>query len=139
MPKKKISPEMHYALSCKSVDDRTLNRYVFGLLAREIVRRPVKAPTLRILDTQGQSGVMLSRLLEWQLFERARYTQLTENQPHDEILDWWRTWSKTWSADLTQKKKTSTCSSTASDEHASGCAPKIYRLSSSISARCVTT
>ncbi len=105
MTKKKISPEMHYALSCKSVDDRTLNRYVFGLLAREIVRRPVKAPTLRILDTQGQSGVMLSRLLEWQLFERARYTQLTENQPHDEILDWWRTWSKTWNADLTQKKE----------------------------------
>jgi len=96
---------MRYALSCKSVDDRTLNRYVFGLLAREIARRPIEAPTLRILDTQGQSGVMLSRLLEWQLFERARYTQLTENYPHDEILDWWRTWCKTWNADLTQKKE----------------------------------
>ncbi|GAB4521888.1 MAG: hypothetical protein Fur0018_02920 [Anaerolineales bacterium] len=100
-----LSPELRFILARKSVDDRAINRYVFGILAREIARRPADTPSVRILDIHGQAGVMLTRLLEWRLFERARYTQLTGDTPPDIILHWWRMWCKTWNTTPEQKKE----------------------------------
>jgi len=98
------SPAVRCLLARKSVDDRALNRHVFGLLARALAKRPAGAP-LRVLEAGAGAGIMLTRLMEWRLFERARYT-LLEPAPEkaDYAPQWWRRWAKTWNGALKQKR-----------------------------------
>ncbi|RMF43755.1 MAG: class I SAM-dependent methyltransferase, partial [Anaerolineae bacterium] len=99
------SPDIRFLLAKKSVDDRALNRYVFGTLARELAKHPLDEP-LRVLEIGAGVGTMLSRLMEWRLFARARYTLL---EPEETFLSyapqWWKFWAKTWNASLERKRE----------------------------------
>lgn len=61
-----------YLAAKKVVDDRSINRRVWGTLARQLAR-PRRQPW-RILEIGAGIGTMLERTLEWNLFWEADYT-----------------------------------------------------------------
>lgn len=68
-----------YLSAKKSVDDRALNRAVWGALARQI--HSAGSP-LRILEAGAGSGAMLERMLSWRLLAAAEYTAI-DAQPEN--------------------------------------------------------
>ena len=56
-----------YLAAKKSIDDRSLNRHVWGGLSREIGASDAGAP-YRILEVGAGIGTMVDRVLEWDLF-----------------------------------------------------------------------
>lgn len=66
---------MQYLIVKKAIDDRSINRHVYGVLARQIAKKPVNQ-TLSILEVGSGCGTMLARLLEWGLLHDAQYTAL---------------------------------------------------------------
>jgi SAM-dependent methyltransferase len=62
-----------YLAAKKSVDDRALNRRVWGSLARTLPYADEGNP-LQVLEIGAGIGVMIERALEWSLLTNARYT-----------------------------------------------------------------
>jgi SAM-dependent methyltransferase len=64
-----------YLAAKKSVDDRALNRHVWGDLVRALPAATREAP-LRVLEVGAGIGTMVERLLEWGLLTSATYTAI---------------------------------------------------------------
>lgn len=62
-----------YLAAKKSLDDRSLNRHVWGTLESEISRKQKDAP-FRILEIGAGIGTMIERVIEWDLVSNACYT-----------------------------------------------------------------
>lgn len=60
-----------YLAAKKTVDDRALNRLVWGELAQQLYQPP---KPLRIIEAGAGIGTMLERMLAWGLFTQAEYT-----------------------------------------------------------------
>lgn len=60
-----------YLAAKKTVDDRALNRLVWGELAQQLYQSP---KPLRIIEAGAGIGTMLERMLAWGLFTQAEYT-----------------------------------------------------------------
>lgn len=67
-----------YLAAKKSVDDRALNRHVWGTLAATLSQNIAVRP-LRILELGSGIGTMVERIIEWGLLESCEYTAL-DNQ-----------------------------------------------------------
>lgn len=65
----------HYLIAKKSIDDRSINRHVYGVLARQLAKKSVKQ-ALSLLEVGSGCGTMLARLLEWGLMRDAQYTAM---------------------------------------------------------------
>ena len=65
-----------YLAAKKTIDDRSLNRVVWDVLARQLHRRPTP---LHVLEVGAGTGVMLERMLEWGLLTQVDYTGITVN------------------------------------------------------------
>jgi SAM-dependent methyltransferase len=64
-----------YLTAKRPIDDRSLNRHVYGLLARQLAKASVTR-TFNFLELGAGCGAMLTRLIEWGLLRNARYTAL---------------------------------------------------------------
>jgi SAM-dependent methyltransferase len=64
-----------YLVAKKSVDDRALNRHVWGGLVRALPPATREVP-LRVLEVGAGIGTMVERLLEWGLLTSATYTAI---------------------------------------------------------------
>lgn len=64
-----------YLSSKKSVDDRSLNRCVWGKL-RSVIASEYSKKTLKILEIGAGIGTMFERSIDWGLFNRAHYTAI---------------------------------------------------------------
>ncbi len=64
-----------YLAAKKSVDDRALNRHVWGSLVRALPAGTWEAP-LRVLEVGAGIGIMVERLLDWDLLTTATYTAI---------------------------------------------------------------
>lgn len=85
-----------YLASKKALDDRSLNRHVYGVLARHFARHSL-TNTLRILDLGAGIGTMLTRLLEWGLIINAEYTALdADPETLAGIETYLEDWAKSW-------------------------------------------
>lgn len=64
-----------YLSAKKSVDDRALNRLVWGALSQAL---PLSAPgaPLRVLEIGAGGGAMFERMLDWGLLKYAEYTAI---------------------------------------------------------------
>jgi len=81
-----------YLAAKKSVDDRALNRHVWGTLAQNLPSAVPSTP-LRVLEIGTGIGTMFERMLEWELFSNADYTAIdsqSENiaHVHHRLPDW---------------------------------------------------
>ena len=89
-------PYVRYLEAKKSLDDRSLNRYVYSVLAMKLAKN-APSNTLAILEVGAGIGTMMARLLEWGLLQQATYTAL-DSRPDfvretDRYLgDWARQW-----------------------------------------------
>ena len=70
-----------YLAAKKSIDDRSLNRYVWAELAAALPPANPENP-LRVIEIGAGIGTMIERTLEWGLLHDARYTAL-DNQPEN--------------------------------------------------------
>jgi hypothetical protein len=79
MPRPSITSFSRYLAAKKSVDDRALNRYVWGAMAQAVSgQRPHN--DLHILEIGAGIGTMVERVLEWGLVTRStRYTAIDSN------------------------------------------------------------
>jgi SAM-dependent methyltransferase len=68
-----------YLSAKKSVDDRALNRPVWGCLAQALPPGTPEQP-LRVLEIGAGIGTMVERAVDWGLFQHARY-QAIDSQP----------------------------------------------------------
>ncbi len=73
-----------YLLAKRSVDDRALNRRVWGRLEREI--RESKAEPVRIVDVGAGLGTGAERIAEWRLVEPLSAVRYTGVEPRSELL-----------------------------------------------------
>jgi SAM-dependent methyltransferase len=64
---------IRYLAAKKGLDDRSLNRPVWGALAQAVQGRPDSSP-LRVLEVGCGIGTMVERLLDWGLLTRGAYT-----------------------------------------------------------------
>lgn len=90
------SPFLHYLQIKKSLDDRSLNRHVYGALARRMSKQTLITPP-SILEVGSGAGSMFTRLVEWGLLRSGTYT-LLDADPNlaaqaDEYL---HGWAKQW-------------------------------------------
>lgn len=87
-------PFPRYLAVKKAIDDRALNRHVYGLLARRLAKLPLDPP-LAMLELGAGSGSMLARLIEWNLLRSAEYHALDASPDFiaatDEFLHGWAT------------------------------------------------
>lgn len=60
-----------YLAAKKSVDDRALNRTIWGNLSRRLAGSPA---SLQVLEIGAGAGAMFERMLDWGLFHQADYT-----------------------------------------------------------------
>jgi len=74
-----------YLLAKRSVDDRALNRRVWGRLEREL--RESRAESLRIVDVGAGLGTGGERISEWRLFEPLSAIRYTAVEPRKELLE----------------------------------------------------
>jgi SAM-dependent methyltransferase len=74
----------HYLLSKQSVDDRALNRHVYGSLTARLNRRPI-----RIIEVGAGIGTMPVRLLRWGLITQADYIAVDEMQENIDYAFGW--------------------------------------------------
>jgi hypothetical protein len=96
METKSLNPFYQYLAAKKALDDRSLNRHVYGLLARRLGKLPSDQP-LTLFELGAGSGSMLARLIEWNLLRRAVYRAL-DGSPEfvpatDEFL---QSWAQRW-------------------------------------------
>ncbi len=70
-----------YLAAKKSIDDRSLNRYVWEQLAAALPPASPDNP-LRVIEIGAGIGTMIERALEWGLLHNADYTAL-DNQPEN--------------------------------------------------------
>jgi SAM-dependent methyltransferase len=68
-----VSDYIRYLAAKKGLDDRSLNRHVWGHLVKAVRGRFDSAP-LRVLEVGCGIGTMLERLLDWGLLTQAAYT-----------------------------------------------------------------
>ena len=85
-------PFSHYLAAKKRVDDRALNRRVWGTMARALPTADKDAP-LQVLEVGSGIGTMIERTLEWSLLTHAHYTAIDaqpENLSHtrQRLRDW---------------------------------------------------
>ena len=73
-----------YLLAKRSVDDRALNRRVWGRLEREL--RESKAELVRIVDVGAGLGSGAERIAEWRLVEPLSAVRYTGVEPRKELL-----------------------------------------------------
>jgi len=62
-----------YLAAKKSIDDRALNRHVWGSLGRTLANLPSATPP-HVLEVGAGIGTMLERMLDWGLLAHAAYT-----------------------------------------------------------------
>jgi hypothetical protein len=74
---------LRYLKSKKSVDDRALNRNVWDCMAREIAYLP-PGDRLKVFEVGAGIGTMLTRMIEWELFQSAEYTGIDYQQENIE-------------------------------------------------------
>jgi len=74
-----------YLISKRSVDDRALNRRVWGRLEREL--RESNAEPLRIADVGAGLGTCAQRIAEWQLVAPLSAVRYTAAEPRKELLE----------------------------------------------------
>lgn len=74
-----------YLLAKRSVDDRALNRRVWGRLERELRKSP--AGSLRIVDVGAGLGTGAQRIAEWRLVEPLSAVRYTGVEPRKELLE----------------------------------------------------
>lgn len=74
-----------YLLAKRSVDDRALNRRVWGRLEGELRKSP--AGSLRIVDVGAGLGTGAQRIAEWRLVEPLSAVRYTGVEPRKELLD----------------------------------------------------
>jgi SAM-dependent methyltransferase len=80
----------------KPLDDRSLNRHVYGTLARHLAKFKSQRP-LRVLEVGAGIGTMLGRLLEWGLFRSADYTAVDANPAFTASSQkYLRKWAEVW-------------------------------------------
>jgi hypothetical protein len=82
-----------YLASKKTVDDRALNKNVFGRLRSEILS--TERARLAVLEVGGGLGTMVARLVEWGLLRGADYRLLDVD---GDLLADARAWITTWAA-----------------------------------------
>ena len=80
-----------YLLSKRTVDDRSLNRYVLDRLRAELD----PAATLRVVEIGAGLGTMVARLVDWQFITRAEYCLLDIDA---QLLADARAWLLSWAA-----------------------------------------
>lgn len=68
-----------YLAAKKSVDDRALNRTIWGNLARRLAGSPA---SLQVLEIGAGAGAMFERMLDWGLFHQADYTGIDLQPEH---------------------------------------------------------
>ena len=85
-----------YLLAKKSLDDRSLNRHVYGVLARKLAKTPAQQ-SVRLLELGAGCGTMVTRLIEWGLLRSARYTAL-DSRPGfvDSTCAYLAEWAEKW-------------------------------------------
>lgn len=94
------STHFRYLVAKKAIDDRSLNRHVYGAIARGLARLSVQKP-LRILELGAGIGTMLARLLEWGLFSRADYTAIDSHPAFQSAtVDYFSDWAEIWDYQL---------------------------------------
>jgi SAM-dependent methyltransferase len=69
---------IRYLAAKQGLDDRSLNRHVWGHLVRAVQDRQASSP-LRVLEVGCGIGTMLERLLDWGLLTKAAYTGIDVN------------------------------------------------------------
>jgi SAM-dependent methyltransferase len=72
-----------YLAAKKSVDDRALNRHVWGSLVRALPGANATTP-LTLLEVGAGIGTMVERLLDWGLLTHAAYTAIDAEPVHIE-------------------------------------------------------
>ncbi len=88
------TPWVRYLLAKISVDDRALNRYVFGALKSAWASMPETA-TPRVLELGAGIGTMVARLVDWGLLRRAEYHLLDLQPVSREVgLPWLTSWAQ---------------------------------------------
>lgn len=79
-----------YLLSKQSVDDRALNRHVYETLTACLPARPI-----HIVEVGAGIGTMLTRLIRWDVLQRADYTAIDEMPENIEFAsEWIPQWAK---------------------------------------------
>jgi SAM-dependent methyltransferase len=73
MPRPEELSYTRYLAAKKGLDDRSLNRHVFGSLSHSLAALPGPGP-LRVLEVGCGIGTMVERLLDWGLLQHAVYT-----------------------------------------------------------------
>ncbi len=81
-----------YLAAKKSVDDRALNRRVWGSLVDKLPPSSAQAP-LRVLEVGAGIGTMVERTLDWGLLAQATYTAIDAepdyiHAAHHRLLAW---------------------------------------------------
>jgi SAM-dependent methyltransferase len=95
-----VSTHVRYLVAKKPIDDRSLNRHVYGALARGLARLGLQKP-LRVLELGAGIGTMLARLLEWGLFSRADYTAIDSHPAFQSAtVAYLSDWAKIWDYQL---------------------------------------
>ncbi|OGO36172.1 MAG: hypothetical protein A2W35_10380 [Chloroflexi bacterium RBG_16_57_11] len=75
MPAPRTYSFTRYLSAKKSVDDRALNRHVWGSLLHALPLNGLDIP-LRVLEVGAGTGAMFERMLDWSLLKFADYTAL---------------------------------------------------------------
>lgn len=70
---------IQYLEAKKSIDDRSLNRQVWGTLARQL-NKPFADQPMRILEIGAGIGTMIERTFEWGLYQHAVYTAVDAHE-----------------------------------------------------------
>lgn len=92
-----------YLSAKKHIDDRSLNRHVYGRLARQLAKASSSRP-LQVLEIGAGIGTMPARLLEWGLQGRIHYTALDANPGFvTQTHEWLSEWAKLWDFNLVCK------------------------------------
>ena len=74
----------NYLLSKQSVDDRALNRHVYEAMVASLPAQPI-----RIIEVGAGIGTMLTRLIRWNVLQKADYVLVDEMAANIEYASGW--------------------------------------------------
>ena len=95
-----------YLSAKKALDDRSLNRHVYGALARRLAKQPTSQP-LRVLELGAGIASMPARLLEGGLSAPMHYTALDSSPGFvAEASAWLESWARQWDYALQRQSET---------------------------------
>lgn len=95
-----------YLAAKKTLDDRSLNRHVYGALARRLAKQPT-GQTLRVLELGAGIASMPARLLEWGLSAPMHYTALDSSPSFvAQASAWLESWARQWDYALQRQSET---------------------------------